>query len=53
MTEWLLALVPTYGAWLLAGVTFLSALALPVPCSIENKKKKYNNKAKRAIKPGK
>lgn len=34
MTEWLLALVPTYGAWLLAGVTFLSALALPVPCSI-------------------
>ncbi len=34
MTDWLMALVPVYGAWLLAGVTFLSALALPVPCSV-------------------
>ena len=34
MTEWLLALVPTYGLWLLASVTFLACLALPVPCSI-------------------
>lgn len=34
MTDWLLALVPTYGLWLLALVTFLACLALPVPCSI-------------------
>lgn len=34
MTDWLLALVPTYGLWLLASVTFLACLALPVPCSI-------------------
>jgi len=34
MTDWLLALVPTYGLWLLAVVTFLACLALPVPCSI-------------------
>jgi membrane protein DedA with SNARE-associated domain len=34
MTDWLLALVPTYGLWLLATVTFLACLALPVPCSI-------------------
>ena len=34
MTAWLLELVPTYGLWLLAGVTFLACLALPVPCSI-------------------
>ncbi|MEO6300249.1 MAG: DedA family protein [Paracoccaceae bacterium] len=34
MTDWLLALVPTYGLWLLAIVTFLACLALPVPCSI-------------------
>jgi membrane protein DedA with SNARE-associated domain len=26
--------VPTYGLWLLASVTFLACLALPVPCSI-------------------
>lgn len=34
MTDWLLALVPTYGLWLLAAVTFTSCLALPVPCSV-------------------
>lgn len=34
MTDWLLALVPTYGLWLLASVTFLACLALPVPGSI-------------------
>lgn len=34
MTDWILALVPTYGLWLLAFVTFLACLALPVPCSI-------------------
>ena len=34
MTEWLLTLVPTYGLWLLASVTFMACLALPVPCSI-------------------
>ena len=34
LTNWLLALVPTYGLWLLARVTFLACLALPVPCSI-------------------
>ena len=34
MTEWLLALVPTYGLWLLAAGTFLSCLALPIPASI-------------------
>ena len=34
MTDWLLELVPTYGLWLLAVVTFLACLALPVPCSI-------------------
>ena len=34
MTDWVLALVPTYGLWLLATVTFLACLALPVPCSI-------------------
>lgn len=34
MTEWLLALVPTYGGWLLAGATFLSCLALPIPASM-------------------
>lgn len=34
MTEWLLALVPTYGLWLLAGATFLSCLALPIPASV-------------------
>ncbi len=34
MTEWLLALVPTYGLWLLAATTFCSCLALPFPASI-------------------
>ena len=29
MTDWLLALVPTYGLWLLAAATFLSCLAIP------------------------
>lgn len=34
MTDWLLALVPTWGAWLMALATYFSCLALPVPCSI-------------------
>ena len=34
MTDWLLALVPTYGLWLLAAATFLSCLAVPIPASI-------------------
>lgn len=34
MTDILLGLVPVYGLWLLAVVTFLACLALPVPCSI-------------------
>ncbi len=34
MTDWLLALVPQYGLWLLAVTTFLSCLALPFPASI-------------------
>lgn len=34
MTDWLLALVPHYGLWLLAATTFLSCLALPFPASI-------------------
>jgi membrane-associated protein len=34
MTEWVLALVPQYGLWLLAASTFLSCLALPFPASI-------------------
>ena len=34
MSAWLLELVPQYGVWLLAGVTFLSCLALPMPSSI-------------------
>jgi len=34
MTDFLLGLVPVYGLWLLAVVTFLACLALPVPCSI-------------------
>jgi membrane-associated protein len=34
MTDWLLALVPQYGLWLLFAVTFLSCLALPFPASI-------------------
>jgi membrane protein DedA with SNARE-associated domain len=34
MTAWVLALVPQYGLWLIAAVTFLSCLALPFPASI-------------------
>jgi membrane protein DedA with SNARE-associated domain len=34
VTETLLALVPVYGLWLLAAVTFLSCLAVPVPSSM-------------------
>ncbi len=34
MTEWLLALVPAWGPWLLAACTYLACLALPVPASI-------------------
>lgn len=34
MTDWLLALVPTYGLWLIAATTFASCLALPIPSSV-------------------
>ena len=34
MTDWLLALVPQYGLWLLLGTTFMSCLALPIPASV-------------------
>jgi membrane-associated protein len=34
MTDWLLALVPTYGLYLLATCTFASCLALPIPASM-------------------
>lgn len=34
MTDWLLALVPTWGPWLLMGCTFLSCFGLPIPSSI-------------------
>ena len=34
MTDWLLALVPQYGLWLLSATTFMSCLALPFPASI-------------------
>ncbi len=34
MTDWLLALVPTYGPWLLFCATFLSCIALPIPASV-------------------
>lgn len=34
MTEWLLALVPQYGPWLLFAATFSSCVALPIPASI-------------------
>jgi membrane protein DedA with SNARE-associated domain len=34
MTDWLLALVPTYGLWLIAMTTLASCLALPIPASI-------------------
>ena len=34
LSNWFMALVPTYGPWLLGLATFLSCLALPVPVSI-------------------
>jgi membrane-associated protein len=34
MSDWFLAAVPGYGPWLLAAVTFLSCLALPLPASL-------------------
>lgn len=34
MTDWLLSLVPTYGLWLVALVTFGSCIALPIPASV-------------------
>lgn len=34
MTDWLLALVPQYGFWLLSICTFASCLALPIPASL-------------------
>ena len=34
MTDWFLGLVPVYGLWLIAVVTFASCLALPMPASI-------------------
>ncbi len=34
MTETLMALVPQFGLWLIAAVTFLSCLAVPVPSSL-------------------
>jgi membrane-associated protein len=34
MTDWLLALVPSYGLWLIAATTLFSCLALPFPASI-------------------
>ena len=34
MTDWLLALLPTQGLWVLAVATFLSCLAVPMPSSL-------------------
>lgn len=34
MTDWLLALVPVWGLWLVATTTFLSCLAVPAPASL-------------------
>ena len=34
MTDWILALLPVYGPWLLMLTTFLSCLAVPVPSSL-------------------
>ncbi|MDO8883821.1 MAG: DedA family protein [Pseudotabrizicola sp.] len=34
MTDWMLSAVPTYGPWLVAIVTFMSCLAMPVPASM-------------------
>lgn len=34
MTDWFLGLVPVHGLWLIAFVTFISCLAVPMPASI-------------------
>jgi membrane-associated protein len=34
LSDWLLALVPTYGVWLMGIATYFSCLALPVPVSL-------------------
>jgi membrane protein DedA with SNARE-associated domain len=34
MTDWLLALVPTYGLWLIGTSTLAACLALPIPASV-------------------
>lgn len=34
MTDWLLALIPVWGLWLLAATTLASCLALPIPASL-------------------
>lgn len=34
MTDWLLALVPTWGLWLIGLCTYASCLALPIPASV-------------------
>ena len=34
MTDWLLALVPVWGIWLVGVATFLSCMALPIPSSV-------------------
>ncbi|MDR7125055.1 DedA family protein [Pseudotabrizicola sp. 4114] len=34
MTDWMLSAVPTYGPWLVALVTFLSCIGIPVPASM-------------------
>lgn len=34
MTDWLVSLVPLWGLWLVAGATFASCLALPIPASL-------------------
>ncbi len=34
MTDWLLALIPGYGVWVIFTATLLSCLALPVPSSL-------------------
>lgn len=34
MTDWLLALVPVWGIWLVGIATFLSCMALPIPSSV-------------------
>ena len=34
MSDWLLALLPDYGLWILALATYLSCLAVPMPASL-------------------